>query len=108
MLGVLSWAFVKKVPRFAFGRYGGDQRTMLSASLSFPRGSDPASLDWAIRELEAIVLRGYPEVEQVTAQSVGTNARMSVLFTRGGQYSGRPQALEEDLTQRAVFIGGAS
>jgi multidrug efflux pump subunit AcrB len=108
VLGVLSWAFVKKVPRFSFGSYGGDQRTTLSASLSFPRGSDPASLDWAIRELENIVLRGYPEVEQVTAQSAGTNARMSVLFTRAGQYSGRPQALEEALTQRAVFIGGAS
>jgi hydrophobic/amphiphilic exporter-1 (mainly G- bacteria), HAE1 family len=108
VLAVLSWAFVKKVPRFSFGRYGGDQRTTLSASLSFPRGSDPSSLDWAIRELETIVLRGYPEVEQVTAQSGGTSARMSVLFTRQGQYSGRPQELEEALTQRAVFIGGAS
>ena len=108
VLGVLSWGFVKKVPRFAFGGYGGDQRTTLSASLSFPRGSDPASLDWGIRELEQIVLRGYPEVEQVTAQSWGTSARMSVLFTRDGQFSGRPQDLEEQLTQRAVFIGGAS
>ncbi|HEX6053574.1 MAG TPA: efflux RND transporter permease subunit [Gemmatimonadaceae bacterium] len=108
VLGVLTWGFVKKVPRFAFGGYGGDQRTTLSASLSFPRGSDPASLDWGIRELEQIVLRGYPEVEQVTAQSWGTSARMSVLFTRDGQFSGRPQDLEEQLTQRAVFIGGAS
>lgn len=108
VLGVLSWAFVKKVPRFAFGRYGGGQRTTLNASLSFPRGSDPASLDWGIHELETIVLRGYPEVEQVTAQSFGTSARMTVLFTREGQYSGRPQQLEEELTQRAVFIGGAS
>jgi multidrug efflux pump subunit AcrB len=108
VLGVLTWAFVKKVPRYSFGRYGGDQRTTLSASLSFPRGSDPASLDWAIRELEQIVIRGYPEVEQVTAQSGGTTARMSVLFTRDGQFSGRPQELEELLTQRAVFIGGAS
>jgi len=108
VLGVLSWAFVRKVPRFAFGRYGGSQRTTLSASLSFPRGSDPASLDWGIRELERIALRNYPEVEQVTAQSWGTSARMSVLFTREGQFSGRPQDLEEQLTQRAVFIGGAS
>jgi multidrug efflux pump subunit AcrB len=107
-LGVLSWGFVKKVPRFSFGRYGGDQRTTLSASLSFPRGSDPASLDWALRELETIALRGYAEVEQVTAQSYGTSARMMVLFTREGQYNGRPQELEELLTQRAVFIGGAS
>ena len=108
VLGLLSWGFVKKVPRFSFGRYGGDQRTTLSASLSFPRGSDPASLDWALRELEAIVLRGYGEVEQVTAQSYGTSARLAVLFTRDGQYNGRPQELEELLTQRAVFIGGAS
>ena len=108
VLGVLSWAFVKKVPRFAFGRYGGGQRTTLNASLSFPRGSDPASLDWGIRELEQIVLRGYAEVEQVTAQSWGTSARMSVLFTQNGAFSGRPQELEEYLTQRAVLIGGAS
>jgi multidrug efflux pump subunit AcrB len=108
VLGLLVWGFVKKVPRYSFGTYGGDQRTTLSASLSFPRGSDPTSLDGAIRQLEAIVLRGYPEVEQVTAQSSGTNARLSVLFTRGGQYNGRPQELQEALTQRAVFIGGAS
>ena len=108
VLGTLSWAFVKKVPRYSFGRYGGDQRTTLRASLSFPRGSDPASLDWAMRELEQIVIRGYPEVEQVTTQSNSTSAQMVVLFTRDGQYSGRPQELEEALTQRAVFIGGAS
>lgn len=108
MLAVLGWGFVKKVPRFSFGRYGGGQRTTLSASLSFPRGSDPAALDRGMREFEQIVLRGYPEVEQVTAQSTGTSARMVILFTREGQYSGRPQELEELLTQRAVLIGGAS
>src|SRR4029434_1559636 len=52
VLCVLSWAFVTEVPRYSCGRYGGEQRTTLSASMSFPRGSDPASLDWAIRELE--------------------------------------------------------
>jgi len=37
-----------------------------------------------------------------------TTPYAGVLFTRGGQYSGRPQELEEALTQRAVLIGGAS
>lgn len=106
-LGVLSWGFVRKVPRFSFSGFG-EQRTTLGAFINFPRGSDPASLDAAMRELEAQVV-GRPGVEQVTAQSYGGfGAGMRVLFRRDAEYTAIPQELEEALTQRAVFIGGAS
>lgn len=106
-LGVLGWGFVKKVPRFSFSGFG-EQRTTLGAFINFPRGSDPASLDAAMRELEAQVV-GRPGVEQVTAQSYGGfGAGMRVLFRRDAEYTAIPQGLEEALTQRAVFIGGAS
>ncbi len=80
----------------------------LRRSSTFPRGSDPASLDAAMRELESQVV-GRPGVEQVTAQTYGGfGAGMRVLFRRDAEYSAIPQELEEALTQRAVFIGGAS
>ena len=106
-LGVLTWGFVKKVPRLSFSGFG-DQRTTLSAFINFPRGSDPASLDAAMREMESQVV-GRPGVEQVTAQTYGGfGAGMRVLFRKSAEYSAIPQELEEALTQRAVFIGGAS
>jgi HAE1 family hydrophobic/amphiphilic exporter-1 len=106
-LGVLTWGFIVKVPRVSFSGFG-EQRTTLSAFINFPRGSDPASLDAAMRELESQVV-GRPGVEQVTAQTYGGfGAGMRVLFRRDAEYSAIPQELEEALTQRAVFIGGAS
>ncbi|HJU75970.1 MAG TPA: efflux RND transporter permease subunit, partial [Gemmatimonadaceae bacterium] len=68
-LGALTWVFIKKVPRFAWGGFG-EQRTTLMANLSFPRGSDPATLDRAMRELEDVVV-GQPGVEHVVAYSRG-------------------------------------
>ena len=106
-LGVLSWGFVKKVPRFAFGQYGGERRTTISVHLSFPRGSDPVTLDAAMQSLEAVVLH-QPGVEDVVARSYGGNgADMSVTIARDAEMSALPAELEEALTQRAVFVGGA-
>jgi HAE1 family hydrophobic/amphiphilic exporter-1 len=109
VLAGLSWAFVKKVPRFAWGGSGyGQQRTTLSVYLSFPRGSDAATLDKQMKEFEDIVGR-RPEIEQVTTQSSGISAaRMLVVFTDDGAFTAVPLELQEELTQRAVFIGGAS
>ena len=108
MLGALTWVFVTKVPRFAFGGFGDGQRTVIQAFLSFPRGSDPASLDDAMRELERVAV-GKPGVERVSAQSFGAfGAGLQVLFRRGDELTALPLQLEEELTQRAVFIGGAS
>ena len=108
LLGALTWVFVKKVPRFAFSGFGNGQRTVIQAFISFPRGSDPASLDAAMRELEQVAV-GRPGVERVSAQSYGPfGAGMQVLFRREDELSAMPLQLEEELTQRAVFIGGAS
>lgn len=107
-LAGLTWVFVKKVPRFAFGGFGFGQRTYVTATISFPRGSDPVTLDNAIRELEALAV-GQPGVEQVRSRSNGiTAAMMNVMFTREHELTAIPLEMEERLTQRAVFIGGAS
>lgn len=107
-LGGLGWVFVKKVPRFAFGGFGGGQRTVIQVFISFPRGSDPTSLDEAMREMERVAV-GKPGVERAMAQTYGPfGAGMQVLFSRDDELSALPLQLEEELTQRAVFIGGAS
>lgn len=106
-VGAVTYAFIKKVPRFSFGGFGG-QRTTLSVSLSFPRGSDPESLDAAMREMERVVV-GREGVEEVIAQSRGTfGAGMFITFKRAYELSALPLQLQEELTQRAVYIGGAS
>jgi HAE1 family hydrophobic/amphiphilic exporter-1 len=109
LLALLSWGFVKKVPRFAWGGSGfGQQQTSLSVSLFFPRGSDPATLDAAMKDFESIV-GDRPEIEQIVTQSSGTSgAYMNVLFTDEGGFTAVPLQLQEELTQRAVFIGGAT
>ena len=106
-VGGLGWVFVKKVPRFSFGGFGG-QRTTINVSISFPRGSDPASLDAAMREMESVVV-GRQGVSEVIAQSRGTfGAGMTVFFERAWENSAVPLQLQEELTARAVYIGGAS
>ena len=106
-IGGLSYVFVKKVPRFSFGSFGGD-RTTISVNISFPRGTDPASLDAAMREMEAVVV-GRAGVEEVIAQSQGiTNAGMRVSFARESEMTALPLQLQEELTGRAVYVGGAS
>jgi HAE1 family hydrophobic/amphiphilic exporter-1 len=106
LLAVMTWGFVKKVPRSSWGGWG-ERRTTLSVSLTFPRGSDPETLDRAMRDFEAIVV-GRPEVEQVATRGDLTSASMQVLFTREGGLTAVPLELEERLTQRAVLVGGAN
>jgi multidrug efflux pump subunit AcrB len=106
-IGGLTWAFVTKVPRFSFGGFG-SQRTALRVSINFPRGSDPASIESAVREMESVVL-GRPGVDEVVAQSWGSfGGGMFVTFTPEEENGILPLQLQEELTQRAVFIGGAS
>jgi multidrug efflux pump subunit AcrB len=106
VLGGLGWVFVQQIPRSSWGGFG-ERRTTLTVSLSFPRGSDPITLDRGMREFERIVV-GRPEVEQVRTSSRGsTSAQMSVVFTRDGGYTSAPLEMQELLTQRAVLIGGA-
>jgi multidrug efflux pump subunit AcrB len=108
MLVGLTWVFIKKVPRFAFSGFGFGQRTFVTATISFPRGSDPTTLDNAVREMENLAV-GRQGVESVRSRSNGiTGAMMQVMFTREHELTAIPLEMEERLTQRAVFIGGAS
>lgn len=106
-LGGLTYVFIKKVPRFAWGGFGGDQRTVIQVSLGFPRGSDPESLDESMRQLEDVAI-GKPGVEQVVARGYATAAQMTITFTHESEFTAIPLEMEELLTQRGVLIGGAS
>ena len=105
-LGFIGWKFAKQVPRSSFGNFFG-QRSTLNVSVSFPRGSDPQSLDRSIAEFERIAV-GQPGVERVDARGGGSQARLQVLFTKDGALTALPLAMQEEMTQRAVLIGGAS
>ena len=108
LLAIVAWGFVKKVPRYSWGSGYGQNRTSLAVYLSFPRGSDPGTVDRSMREFEYLVLE-HPEVEMVKASGYnGTSGSMSVLFTRDGGLTSVPLELQELITQRAVLIGGAS
>jgi hydrophobic/amphiphilic exporter-1 (mainly G- bacteria), HAE1 family len=103
----LSWVFMKKIPRFAFGGFG-QQRNSVSVNISFPRGSDPASLDAAMREMERVVV-GRPGIEEVIANSFSVSgAGMRISFTPEAEVTAIPLEVQEALTARAVYIGGAS
>jgi hydrophobic/amphiphilic exporter-1 (mainly G- bacteria), HAE1 family len=105
-LALLTWGFITKVPRYSWGDWYG-QRTTLNVTLGFPRGSDPASLDQGMREFERIVV-GVPGVEQVITQGFGDGAHMVVIFEKEAGLGALPYEMEDELTQRAVLIGGAS
>lgn len=104
-LGAMTVVFVKYVPRFSWSGFG-QQRTSVQAMLSFPKGSDPESLENATRDLERIAV-GWEGVERVIAQGNGQDiAMMQVLFTRASEFSAFPSQLEDALIQRAALIGG--
>jgi multidrug efflux pump subunit AcrB len=108
VLAVLTWGFTKKVRRFAFGGFGSQIRTSVSVNLSFPRGSDIDGLDRAMREMETIAV-GAEGVQDVITRSAGLfSAQMRVTYTVEGGRTALPLQMQEDLTQRAVFIGGAN
>ena len=102
----MTWVFVEKVPRSSWGNWG-DRRTTVNVYLSFPRGSDPATLDAGMRDFEQLAV-ATPGVEQVRAQGGGTGASLTVRFTREGGFTSSPLMLYEQLTQRGVLLGGAS
>jgi len=104
-LGVTAWGFATRVERVSFGGFG-QERTSIIVGVGFPRGSDPESLDRAIAEFERIAI-GRDGVEQVRAQGFGGFARMQVLFTKEAAYGSMPAILQDELTQRAVLVGGA-
>ncbi len=106
ILAVVGWGFVKRVPRSSFGNFFG-QRTTLQVSLTFPRGSDPKSLDRSIAAFERIAV-GRPGVERVDARGGGSSARVLVVFDRDAALTSLPLLMQEEMTQHAVLVGGAS
>jgi HAE1 family hydrophobic/amphiphilic exporter-1 len=106
LVGTMAWVFIVKVPRSSWGNWG-DRRTTVNVSLSFPRGSDPVTLDAGVRDFEQLAV-ATPGVEQVRAQGGGTGASLVVRFTPEGGRTAAPLTLYEQLTQRGVLLGGAS
>ncbi|HEX7023726.1 MAG TPA: efflux RND transporter permease subunit [Gemmatimonadales bacterium] len=106
VLTLVGYKFVKQVPRSSFGNFYG-QRTVLNVGLTFPRGSDTESLDRSMQEFERIAV-GRPGVERVEVRGGGSSARMTVVFTKEAALTALPPAMEEEMTQRAVLVGGAS
>lgn len=106
VLAVMGWGFVKRVPKSSFGNWYG-QRTTLSVGLNFPRGSDPASLDRSIAEFERIAV-GRVGVEKVEARGFASQGQVLVTFTKDYALTALPLSMQEEMTQRAVLVGGAS
>lgn len=105
MVGVLGWGFATKVPRSAWGGWGGERRATVSASVSFPRGSDPAEVERLIRELERVAV-GREGVAVVRAQGSQLGGSLVVEFTPEGSLTEMPWVISDELTQRAVTVGG--
>jgi hydrophobic/amphiphilic exporter-1 (mainly G- bacteria), HAE1 family len=106
ILVVVAWGFVEKVPRSSWRNWWGSRSTLL-ATLNFPRGSDPASLDRGMREFERVVV-GREGVDQVVTQGGREGARMLVYFARDAEASAIPYILQEEVTGRAILVGGAT
>lgn len=104
-IGVLVWGFNKKVPKNSWGGWWGDQRETVSASISFPRGSDPEQVERLASELERVAV-GRPGVAIVRASGSPQQGRVVVEFTPEGGRTSSPWEIYEEMTQRAVLIGG--
>ncbi|HEY4101938.1 MAG TPA: efflux RND transporter permease subunit [Gemmatimonadales bacterium] len=104
-LAVLTWGFIKKVPRVDWGRDFGAPRTTITASVGFPRGSDPAAVEHIISELEADAV-GQPGVALVRSTGNRRNGNVNVEFTAEGSASDAPWVVSDKLTERAVLVGG--
>lgn len=104
-LALLTWGFINKVPRSSWGGWWGDRRETVSASVSFPRGSDPEQVERLISELEAVAV-GRPGVAIVRASGRPQGGQLLVEFTPEGGRTEMPWVIYEELTQRAVLVGG--
>jgi HAE1 family hydrophobic/amphiphilic exporter-1 len=105
-LAVLGWGFAKKVPRSSWGNWYGE-RSQLFVGLTFPRGSDPASVDLAMQEFERIAVR-REGVDRVESRGFGGGfGQLRVTFTKDASIGPIPSVMQEEMTQRAVFVGGA-
>ncbi|HRP08271.1 MAG TPA: efflux RND transporter permease subunit [Gemmatimonadales bacterium] len=104
-LGVLTWGFIKKVPRSSWGNWWGERREVVRATVSFPRGSDPEQVEHLVAELEQVAV-GRPGVALVRAEGSPRGGQLVVEFTPEGGRTESPWVIYEELTQRAVLVGG--
>lgn len=104
-IGVMTWGFISKVPRNAWGGWGGERRERVSASVSFPRGSDPEQVERLVRELESVAV-GRPGVGIVRAMGGRQSGQLVVEFTPEGGRTEVPWLIADELTQRATLVGG--
>ncbi len=107
LIGVMTWGFITKVPRNSWGGWGGGERSSISASVSFPRGSDPAQVERLVRELESVAV-GRDGVALVTANISPWGGQVVVEFTPAGSLGDAPYVVYEELVQRSVLIGGTN
>lgn len=105
LLAVAGWGFVKKVPRSNFSNWYGERST-LSVNLFFPRGSEPTGVDRGIAEFERIAV-GRPGVAYVQAQGFPDRGMLTVTFEEEAGVSALPLIMQEEMTQRAIVVGGA-
>jgi hydrophobic/amphiphilic exporter-1 (mainly G- bacteria), HAE1 family len=105
-IAYLGWHFYKKVPRYSWGGWGSD-RSYITVSVRFPRGSNPDNLDKLISEFERMAI-GRQGVERVTTNGGMTGANMRVDFTEEAEMTAAPAILYDEMTSRGVLVGGAS
>lgn len=104
-VALLSWAYVTKVPRSSWGRDFGAPHTVIRASVSFPRGSDPAQVEDIISQLEERAI-GQPGVALVRSDGSPQGGSVAVEFTAAGTASDAPWLMYDRLMERAVVLGG--
>jgi HAE1 family hydrophobic/amphiphilic exporter-1 len=103
----LGYVFATRVPRSSFGGWWTGQKTALVASVDFPSGSDPGTIDRSVAELERIVV-ARPGVELVQAQGGPGGGMLQAVFNDRAARSVLPYQMQEELIQRAALIGGAA
>lgn len=104
-VGVLTWGFITKVPRNNWGGWWGERRQTVRASVTFPKGSDPEQVEHLIRELESVAV-GRRGVAIVRASGSSLGGQLVVEFTADGGLTEMPYVIADELTQRAVLVGG--
>jgi HAE1 family hydrophobic/amphiphilic exporter-1 len=102
----LGWGFFTKVPRNSWGGYYGDRRETVSASVRFPKGSDASQVEHLVSELEQVAV-GREGVAIVRANGNRLGGQLVVEFTQEGGRTEMPWLIADELTQRAVLVGGA-
>lgn len=103
--GFLFWRFATKVPRVSFGAWF-QSATTVDVWISFPRGSEPGATDRAISEFERIAV-GAPGVDRVVTRGSRDNVSMRVFYTREAANGPQPYQMQDALTERGIFVGGA-